>query len=94
MKWRVPDQEVDQRGLGERLCKKTQGCILNRDAIDRSRWRKLIKMVDDQNRCEWVNVSSGTAHPGSPRQRAIKRLLLLLCYFGMSVLCMEMYFPL
>jgi len=22
-KWRVPDQEVDQRGLGERLCKKT-----------------------------------------------------------------------
>ena len=23
MKWRVPYQEVDQRGLGERLCKKT-----------------------------------------------------------------------
>jgi len=23
MKWRVPDQEVDQSGLGERLSKKT-----------------------------------------------------------------------
>jgi len=23
MKWKVPDQEVDQRGFGERLCKKT-----------------------------------------------------------------------
>jgi len=23
MKWRVPDQEVDQRKLGQRLCKKT-----------------------------------------------------------------------
>jgi len=22
MRWRAPDQEVDQRGLGERLCKK------------------------------------------------------------------------
>jgi len=21
MKWRVPDQETDQRGLGERMCK-------------------------------------------------------------------------
>ena len=45
MKWRVPDQEVDQRGPGERLCKKDcQARKLNReDAIDRSRWRKLIK---------------------------------------------------
>jgi len=22
MRWRAPDQEVDQRGVGERLCKK------------------------------------------------------------------------
>jgi len=42
MKWRVPDHEVDQRGLGERLCNKDcPAWIL--DAIDRSRWRKLIK---------------------------------------------------
>jgi len=41
MKWKVTDQEVDQRGLGERLCKKT---VKNReDAMNRHRWRKLIK---------------------------------------------------
>jgi len=43
MKRRVPDQEVDQRGLGERLCEKDcQAHKLNReDAMDHSRWRKL-----------------------------------------------------
>ena len=30
-------------------------------AADRNRWRKLIK---EQDRCEWVNVSSGTGRPG------------------------------
>ena len=34
------------------------------DAMDRSRWRTQIGMVDDHDECEWVNVSSGT---GSPR---------------------------
>jgi len=38
---------------------------LNReDAVDCSRWRKQIGMIDDHGECEWVNVSSGT---GSPR---------------------------
>jgi len=65
MKCRVPDQEADQSRLGERLCKNCQAHKLNReDAMDFSRWRKLTKMVDDQERCKWVNVSSGT---GSPR---------------------------
>ena len=31
-----------------------------KDAMDRSRWRKLIKDVCDWDGCEWVNVSSGT----------------------------------
>jgi len=39
MKWRVPDQEVDQKGLGERLCINT----VREDAMDCSRWKKLIK---------------------------------------------------
>jgi len=40
MRWRAPDQEADQRGHGKRLCKK----ILNKeDAMDRGRWKKLIK---------------------------------------------------
>jgi len=34
------------------------------DAMDCNRWRKQIRMIDDHDRCEWVNVSSGT---GSPR---------------------------
>jgi len=31
-------------------------------------------MSDDQDGCEWVSVSSGTAYPGSPGPMAIKRL--------------------
>jgi len=47
MRWRAPDQEVDQRRHGERLCQKIakQARNLNReDAVDRSRWKKLIKI--------------------------------------------------
>ena len=39
MKWRVPGQEADQKKLGERLCKVSQACKLNReDAMDHSRF--------------------------------------------------------
>jgi len=42
MRWRAPDQEVDQRGHGKRLC---QAHNLNKeDAMDRGRWKKLIKI--------------------------------------------------
>jgi len=34
------------------------------DAMDRSRWRMHIGMIDDHDECEWVNVSSGTGSPG------------------------------
>jgi len=46
MRSRAPDKEVDQRGHGERLCKKnSQARNLNReDAMDRGRWKKLIKI--------------------------------------------------
>jgi len=31
-------------------------------------------MVDEQEGCEWMDVSSGTgSQPGSPGQRAVKR---------------------
>ena len=40
IKWRVPDSEVDDRGL----TKKTVKHKLNReDAMDHSRWRKFLK---------------------------------------------------
>jgi len=36
-------------------------------------------MSDDQDGCEWVNVSSGTGLPGSPGQKAVKRLFVCVC---------------
>jgi len=43
MKWRVPDQEVDQRKLREIVEKDCQARKLNReDAMDRDRWKKQI----------------------------------------------------
>jgi len=44
------------------------------DAMVSGRWRKLITMVDEQEGCEWINVSSGTGSPGRHGQRAVKRL--------------------
>ena len=37
------------------------------DAMDCSRWRKQIGMIDDHDECEWVNISSGTGSPGLSR---------------------------
>jgi len=37
------------------------------DAMDGSRWRKQIGMIDDHDECEWVNVSSGTSSHGFSR---------------------------
>jgi len=58
MRWRAPDEEVDQRGCGERLCEKDcQACNLNReDAMDHSRWKKL--RVDDDQSGWWVGECS------------------------------------
>jgi len=78
--WRVPDQEVpvDQRGRGERLRKKTaEHKICVEDAMDCSRW-KLIKTGWRSGL--WVGgmFLLVPAQPGSPGQRAVKWLLLLL----------------
>jgi len=51
MKWRVPGQEVDQRKLGERLWKKTVKRV--EDAMDCSRWRKQIGMIDGHDECKF-----------------------------------------
>ena len=44
--------------------------ITMEDAMDRSRWRKQIGMIDDHDECEWVNVSSGTGSPGLSRTKS------------------------
>jgi len=49
--------------------RKTVVCVC---AMDRSRWRKQIGMIDDHNECEWVNVSSGTDSPGLSRTNSIE----------------------
>jgi len=52
-----------QRTWKEVVGKDCQARILNRkDAVGRSRWRKLIEDVL-QDVCEWVNVSSGAGPP-------------------------------
>ena len=85
MRWRSPVQEVDQTGSGERLWKEEcQARNLNRqDVMDRSRWNKkdwmMIRMVGG-----WVFLLV-PAHPGSPGQRAGKRLLLLLLLLLLAV---------
>ena len=47
--------------------------------VDRESWSR---MSDDQDGCEWVNVSSGTAYRVVPDQRAVKRLCVCVCVFG------------
>jgi len=45
MRWRVPDQEVDQRGWKEAVQKDCQARNLYKeDAMDRGRWKKLKKI--------------------------------------------------
>ena len=53
------------------------------DAMDLSRWRKLIGMIDDHDECEWVNVSSGAGSLGLYRtnSRAVKRLCVCMCVY-------------
>jgi len=36
-------------------------------------------MSDDQDKCEWVSVSSGTGLPGLSLTKAIKRLCVCVC---------------
>ena len=56
------------REIVEKECK-ARG--LNReDAMDHSRWRKQIGMIDDHDEHEWVNVSSGTGSPGLSRTKS------------------------
>jgi len=53
-----------KRTWREVVQKHCQARSLNReDAMDRGRWKKLIKLNDDQNG-GWVSVSSGASLPG------------------------------
>jgi len=51
----VPGREVDQRKLGKRLWKKTLHGLNREDAMDRSRWRKHIGMIDHHDVCGMID---------------------------------------
>jgi len=52
IKWRVPGQEVDQKTWREIVEKDCRARGLNtEDVMCRSRWRKLIGMIDDHDEC-------------------------------------------
>ena len=59
------------REIVEKDCK-ARG--LNReDAMDCNRWRRQIRIFDDHDGCEWVDVSSCIGSPGCPRQNSQSR---------------------
>ena len=79
MRWRAPDKEIDQKGHGQRLCKK-----IAKHAIWTGRMLQIVvdgrswyRLGDDQDGGWWVFLLV-PAHLSSPGQRAVKRLLLLL----------------
>ena len=41
----------------------------------RGRWRKMIRMVDEQEVCEWMNVSSGTGSPDQTQTKGRKTVV-------------------
>jgi len=56
--------------------------------MDHNRWRKQIGMIDDHNRCEWVNVSSGTGSPGLTGQNPKShKMVVCLSYNIRKLFC-------
>ena len=41
------------------------------DAMVRGRWRKLIRMADEQEGCEWMNVSSSTGQTQTKSRKTV-----------------------
>jgi len=68
-----------KRTWREVVQKDCQARSLNReDSMDHSRWKKLIKIGSSSRMMGGWMFLLVPAHPGSRRQRAVKRLLLLL----------------
>ena len=75
MRWRAPDQEVDQRGHAQRLCKKIARHVIST--------RRMLSIAVEADK-DWtmIRMVSGwmfflvLAHPDSLGQWAVKQLLL------------------
>ena len=55
------------------------------DAVDRCKWRKVIKEVRYQDGCERVNVSSGTGLPGLSQTNG--HYMVVVSLFSCVVVC-------
>jgi len=44
-------------------------------------------MIDDRDRCEWVNVSSGTGSPVCPGQNSESRKMVVVVVVVVVVVC-------
>jgi len=44
------------------------------------------RMVDDQDRCEWVNVSSGTGSPGESRTKGSKTVVVVVVVVSLVIM--------
>ena len=54
-------------------------CGLSRDdAMVCGRWRKVIRMVDEQEGCEWMNDSYGTGSTGETRTKG-RKMVVCVC---------------
>ena len=57
--------------------------------MDHSTWMKQIRVIDDHDRCEWLNVSSVTSSPRLSRTKSIELqngcMCVCVCYtFGLN----------
>jgi len=68
-----------KKTLTEIVEKDCQARKLNReDAMDYNRWRSRQGMTDDHDRCEWVNVSSGTSSPGLSWTKSVECVIPIM----------------
>jgi len=68
-KWRVPSLRGRPKKTWREIVEKDcQAHKLNReDAMDHIRWT-----IDNHDRYEWLNVSSGTGSPGLPQTKSVE----------------------
>ena len=63
-----------------------QVCGLSKDdAMVCGKWRKMIRMVDEQEASEWVNVSSGTGSPEWTRTKGRKTVVCVCVCVCVSI---------
>ena len=89
-KYRLPDPESDQRGPGERLWKRLSSMLTKQGGCDGS----YMEEIDEGCVMIRMNVSGWMfllvpAHPGTPRQMAVKRLCVYITLKVIALVCCD-----